>query len=70
MGINPCRIIPVISNNSASIWEQGNKKKKERLDYAISGELLGSFCYGIWDNFTGISTHFTATDHNERHARS
>ena len=30
MGINPCRIIPVISNNSASIWEQGNKKKKRK----------------------------------------
>lgn len=48
---------------------KGTKKKKERLDYAISGELLGSFYYGIWDNFTGISAYFTATDHNERHAR-
>ncbi len=57
-GINPCHIIPVISDNSASICEH-----KKRLDYAISGELLCWFYYSIWDNFTGISAHFTVANH-------
>lgn len=39
-------IIPVISDNSASICK--------RLDYAISGELLCWFYYSIQDNFTGM----------------
>lgn len=52
--INPCHIIPVISDNSASICKH-KKRKKQAWLYC---KWLCWFYYSVWDHFTSINAYF------------